>query len=341
MRAAIFHQAGQPLSISNVSDPTPGPGEIVIAVSRAGICGSDLHVTQHPGIMPDGLILGHEFAGTVAATGEGVAGLKCGMRVTALPLFTCRTCEACEKGLPSLCAGGRFIGNALDAPGAYAEYVRVRADFVQRVPDGVNDTDAGMIEPLAVGHHVVGRAELRRDDCVLIIGGGPIGAAVTLFARAAGAQHVIVSEPSAPRAERCALIGATATIDPSQEDVVQRFEALAGRRPSVVFECVGLPGMLDLAVRLAGLRGRVIVAGVVFSQDSFAPLEAMAREISIIYSQAYEERDFAVVIDALAAGKIDAAPMHTRTVGFADLPPVFEALRGNPLECKVLIDPQA
>lgn len=340
MRAAVFHHAGTPLSVETVADPEPADDQVIIAVRGAGICGSDLHVTQFPGIMPDGTILGHEYAGEIVALGRNVRGSwKPGDRVTALPLFPCRECEACAADLPALCPNGRFAGNSLDAPGAFAEYVPARGDLLQKVPAGIGDAEAAMIEPLAVGHHIVSRAGLTRDDAVLVIGGGPIGAAVALFARAAGARQVIVSEPAPARRERCLMLGATGTIDPSQEDVAARFAAIAGTRPSVVFECVGVPGMLDQAVRLAGLRGRVVVAGVVFIEDRLPPLEALGKEVSITYSQAYNERDFAAVIDALARKDIDASPMHTQTVTLAGLPDAFEALRGNPAQCKVIVAP--
>lgn len=341
MRAAVFHEAGRPLTIETVTDPVPAPDQVILAVGGAGICGSDLHVTQYPGLMAPGTVLGHEFFGSIVATGSDVKGWKTGSRVTALPVMPCRHCEACDHGLPSLCPSVLFVGTALAAPGAYAEYVAVRADQLQAVPDGISDIEAAMIEPLAVGHHTASRGNLTPDDQVLILGGGPIGAAVALFARAAGVRSVIVSEPAAARRERCKDLGATGVIDPSSEDVAARFAALAGGRPSVVFECVGIPGMLDQAVRLAGLRARIVVAGVVFTEDTFPPLETMAREISIIYSQAYEERDFAAVIDALAKGRIDCRPMHTRTVSLTELPDAFEGLRNNPRECKVIIDPAA
>lgn len=339
MRAAVFHEAGRPLEITRVADPVPAADQVILQVGGAGICGSDLHVTQYPGVMAPGTVLGHEFFGTIVATGSEVSGWQQGARVTALPVMPCRTCEACDHGLPSLCPSVLFVGTALAAPGAFAEYVAVRADQLQRVPDGVSDVEAAMIEPLAVGHHTVSRANLRADDRVLILGGGPIGAAVALFARAAGARTVVVSEPAAARRERCRELGATAVIDPRGEDVAAQFATVAGGRPSVVFECVGVPGMLAEAVRLAGLRARIVVAGVVFAEDTFPPLETMAREISIIYSQAYEERDFAGVIDALAKGRVDCRPMHTRTVTLDQLPDVFEGLRNNPSECKVIVDP--
>lgn len=340
MRAAVFQEAGRPLSIETVDDPTPGDDQVVIAVSGAGICGSDLHMTQFAGHCAPGTILGHEYAGTVVALGRNAGGKwAVGDRVTALPLFPCRSCEACEADLPSLCPNGRFAGTTLDAPGAYAQYVAARAGLLQRLPAGVTDAEGAMVEPLAVGHHIVSRAELRPDDRVLVLGGGPIGAAVALFARAAGARQVIVSEPAPARRERCLSLGATGTIDPGQEDVAARFATMTGGRPDVVFECVGVPGMLHQAVMLAGLRGRVVVAGVVFEEDRLPPIVALGKEVSVIYSQAYTERDFEAVIDALATAKIDARPMHTSTVSLDELPAAFEGLRNNPAQCKVLIAP--
>lgn len=340
MRAAVFHEVGKPLTIETVDDPRPQTGQIVIQISGAGICGSDLHMTQYPGFAAPGLILGHEFAGTVAALGDGVGGdWKVGDRVTAVPLFPCRDCEACDAHLPQLCPNGRFAGTTLETPGAYAQYISARADMVQRVPAGVGDNEAAMIEPLAVGHHTFSRAEMRKGESVLIIGGGPIGAAVALFARAAGAAHVVVSEPAPERRERCLSLGATATIDPAKEDLGQRFTAIAGGRPSVVFECVGIGGMVQQAVNVAAIRGRVVVAGVLFEEDRLSHVAALGKEISIIYSQAYNERDFEAVIDALARNVIDARPMHTATVSLNDLPAMFESLRNAPSQCKVLIDP--
>ena len=340
MRAAVFQAAGQPLSIETVPDPQPREDEVVIAVAGAGICGSDLHVTQFPGFASPGTILGHEFAGTIVGLGQQVSGgWKSGDRVTALPVMPCRTCEACQNHFPALCPNMLNIGNSLDAPGAYSQYVRVRADLLQRVPAGVTWNEAAMIEPLAVGHHIVGRAQLRPDDTVLVLGGGPIGVAVTLFARRAGVKHVVVSEPAEVRRERSLAVGATATIDPSKEDVAERFASHAGRRPTVVFECVGMPGMLHQAVELVGLRGRIVIAGVVFEEDRLPPLTALGKEVTITYSQAYEERDFAAVIDAMAASAIDATPIHTATISLHELPSMFERLRSNSPHCKVLIDP--
>ena len=345
MRAAVFRGAGQPLSVETVADPVPGADQVVIEVAHAGICGSDLHMAESDHTA-SGLILGHEYAGTIAALGSAVdsagGGWKVGDRVTALPLFPCRRaeCEACSADLPSVCPDNLFAGTNLLAQGAYAQFVGARATMLQRLPDGVGFAEGAMVEPLAVGHHIVGRAEGLRDAAVLVLGGGPIGVAVALFAALAGARHVIVSERSPERRALAQTVGATGVIDPQAEDVGAAFARMTGgRRPQVVFECVGYPGMLDQAVSLVTVRGQVIVAGVIFGPDTFSPIVALGKEVTVRYSQAYAESDFEAVIDALARGRIAPAPMHTSTVSLDELPAAFDALRGNPRECKVLIRP--
>ena len=339
MRAAIYQDSGRPLAIEQVPDPRPGSDQIIIEVAHAGICGSDLHVTEH-GVIPRGVILGHEFSGTVVELGATVAGdWKIGDRVTALPVQACRECDACDAGFPALCRSGRFTGMTLEYPGAYAQYVAARASMLQRLPSGVAFTDGAMVEPLAVAHHAVELAAIRKGESVLIIGAGPIGAGVTLFARFAGAGQVIVSEPAARRRDIALELGATAVIDPKTQDVAARCAALSGALPQVVIECVGNPGLLQKALELAGIRGRVVIAGVCFSEDRIVPIVGLMKEVSVQFSQCYTERNFAAVIRAIAQGEARPAPMHSQTIGLAELPQSFEALRTNPGDCKVLIDP--
>lgn len=340
MRAAMFHKIGQPLSIEHVPDPTPAPDQVIIEVANAGICGSDLHLTQSD-FAPSGLIPGHEFSGTIAALGHGVDGAwKVGDRVTALPLNACNNCEACDSGLSALCGTNQFTGCYLTAQGAYAQYVAARGSMLQRLPDGVSFAEGAMVEPLAVGHHVVDMAQLHQGASVLIIGGGPIGVAVALFARLAGAQHVVVSEVSADRRTKASEVGATAVIDPRADDVLTAWQRLTGsHRPQFVFECAGVPGMLQQAVDMVGLRGRVVVAGVVMGEDKILPVTALGKEVSIHFSQCYGERDFEIVIDAMAKNIINPRPIHTSTVTLDELPAMFETLRKPSNQCKVLIQP--
>ena len=340
MRAALYQGAGQPLSIERVADPRPRADEVVIAVARAGICGSDLHMAEY-GFAPAGTIFGHEFAGTIVERGADVRGWAVGDRVTALPLHACSRCDACDEGLPGLCRTGIFTGTSPLAQGAYAQYVVARAAMLQRLPAGVGFDEGAMVEPLAVAHHAVAMADLGPADDVLVIGAGPIGVAVALFARLAGARHVVVSERFADRRALATAAGATATIDPGTGSVAAAFAAIAGRPPPVVFECVGVPGLIQQCIDLAGIRGRVVVAGACFQEDAIRPITGLAREISLRFSQCYTEQDFEAVIGAIAAGLADPDPLHTRTIGFDALPAAFDALRTPSADCKILIDPAA
>jgi len=242
--------------------------------------------------------------------------------------------------LPALCSAALFTGTTLDHRGAYADYVAARGSLVQKLPAGVSFEEGAMVEPLSVAYHAVGLAPVVSGSAVLVIGAGPIGAGVALFARMQGARHVVVSERSAERRALSLECGATAVIDPQAEDVAAGFAALTGRRPEIVFECVGVPGLLQQAIELAGVRGRVVVAGVCFGEDRLTPITGLMKEVSVQFSQCYTERDFAAVIDAVARGAAQPRPMHSRTIGFADVPDTFESLRNNPKACKVLIDPK-
>ena len=343
MRAAVFQAAGRPLAIERLADPTPADDQVIIAVERAGICGSDLHMSEY-GAAPAGTVFGHEFAGTVVALGreaQAAGLLRGGERVTALPLQACRECEACHAQLPALCSRGLFTGTSLSYPGAYAEYVGARASMLQLLPAGVSFALGALVEPLAVAHHAVELAGTLRGASVLVLGAGPIGAGVVLFARAAGARHVLVSERSAARRAIALALGADAALDPQAGPLAERCAAVTGGRPQVVFECVGVAGLLQQALELAAVRGRVLVAGVCFVPDQIVPITALMKEVSVQFSQCYSEANFAAVISALARGAIVPDPMHTATVGFEALPATFEGLRRDPRGCKVLLDPRA
>lgn len=339
MRAAIYREKNKPLEIGTVADPTPASGQVLLKVKGAGICGSDLHIVQY-GFAAPGQVLGHEFSGEIVSLGAGVPqDLKIGDRVTALPVTPCHQCEACDAGLVGLCPASKIVGTSLMTQGAYAELVAVSGRYVQKLPDGVSYAEGAMVEPLAVGAHTVSLGEIKKGESVLILGGGPIGAAATIFARQAGAKHVVVSEPAALRRDRVRELGATATIDPKTQDVAEAFHAIAGVRPHVIFECVGAPGLFAQALELAGLRGRVVVAGVLFEEERFSALTPLAKEVTVRYAQMYTERDFENVINLIARNEIDVKPMHTETVSLSQLPAAFDSLRAAPQQCKVIIDP--
>ncbi len=331
MRAAVFLGPGQPLIIEDIPAPTAGPGELVIAVCRCGICGSDLHMADmgpDSGMkpLPRGTVMGHEFAGEVVEVGRDAGAFRVGQRVTAMPYLGCGRCAACLTGLGYRCANARY--SALGAEtGGYAEYMRVGAAESLLLPDGVDYRLGALVEPLAVGLHGVNAARLAPGEAVLIMGAGPVGLACALWCRHFGARHVIVSDRVPERLALAALVGATATIEAGAEDVVGSFKRHAGGRPDVVIECVGIPGTQQLAMDYAPMGGRIVVLGVCMAPDTIRPVKAITKELQVNYVYMYRRQEFELTIELLDRGLIDPSPMVTGTVGFDAFPATFEALQ--------------
>jgi 2-desacetyl-2-hydroxyethyl bacteriochlorophyllide A dehydrogenase len=332
MRAAVFHRPNEPLSIEDRQTPIARPGDIVMKVAFCGICGSDLHATEpSPTSLEPGTVLGHEFSGTV--TESASPDFQPGDRVIGLPLQECDECrpsgQGCRDRLGILCPRNRIIGLAASVPGAYAEYLRMPAHHALKIPDGLDLKYAALTEPLAVGAHAVRAAGNLLGARVLVMGAGPIGLAVTMFAQLAGAKQVVVSEIAAGRRAKAAAIGAK-VVDPATEKP---------EPAEIIFECVGVPGLLGQCIDLATLRGSIVVVGVCRGEDAIFPRVALRKELSIRFVLGYTKDEFAMVLDMLASGRIDPAPLITGTIGLDELPAMFEALRKPGNHAKVLIDP--
>lgn len=338
MRAAVLREIGKPLEIADLPDPGAGPGELVLRVARCGICGSDLHVSCLPGGLPAGSVMGHEFAGEVVEVGPEAGDFRVGDRACALPYMGCGRCAACLSGDGTRCAAIRALGFG-DVPGAYAEYVRVGAAEALRLPDAVSWAQGALVEPLAVGLHAVERARLAPGANVLVIGAGPIGLAVALWARFLGARHVVVSERAAGRRARAEAFGATGTIDPGAGDVAAAFAERAGGPPDAIFECVGVKGLLQECLNLAPPRGSVVVVGVCMDPDVVLPAVGVVKELSLHFAVAYHRRDFDLTLAMLEQGRIPSAEMITDVVDLDGLPAAFEALKSPTTECKVMLEP--
>jgi (R,R)-butanediol dehydrogenase/meso-butanediol dehydrogenase/diacetyl reductase len=339
MRAAVFRGVGQGLAVETIATPEPGAHQLVLRVRACGICGSDLHMTQaHSSIrLPAGAVMGHEFAGEVAAVGTALRGRwKEGDRVVGFPyLCSCDTpCpdpgyngQRCPTGLP--------IGLG-QHHGAFAEYVRIGGTGAYRLPDAVSFEEGALVEPLAVGLHAVERGRVARGETVLIVGAGPLGLAIALWCRFSGARHVIVSEPAPARRALAGRLGATDVLDPALPLAAQ-VKALAGRGPDVIFECVGLPGMLDELIGLAPRGARIVVAGLCQGLDTITPMRATMKELNLQFVVAYTSREFELVIEMIARGRIDARAMITDRVTLDEAPAAFERLRIPGDQCKVII----
>lgn len=342
MRAACFQEPGRPLVIRDVADPTPGPGEVVIAVKGCGICGSDLHVTELGGAVPAGAVMGHEFAGEIVAVGREARGpdgpWREGDRVCTMPGISCGACVRCVSGDVMGCAQLRMTGFG-DVGGGYAEYALGGARVTFRLPDSVSSADGALVEPLAVGLHAVDKAGLQTGEDVLIVGAGPVGLACAIWAKLLGAREVVVSDFATRRREMALAYGATAAIDPAKEELGPAYRKITGRAPTLAFECVGRPDVVHGISLVADRGARILSAGICMARDHFMPLVCAMKELSIQFCAYYTHQNYQLTVDMLAAERIDPLPMVTDRIGLDALPAAFEALRKPSTECKVLVEP--
>ncbi|MYH93407.1 MAG: alcohol dehydrogenase catalytic domain-containing protein [Acidimicrobiaceae bacterium] len=344
MKAAVYEAPGLPLRIAELPDPRPGPGQAVIRVSACGVCGSDLHATTPEGdLARRGAVLGHEVTGEIVETGpDPVGDWAVGDRVYVIPIGSCGRCPSCQLDRPEECPDQLTFG-ALgpDEPdGAYAEYLTVSLSDLLAVPEGVSMEVAALCEPLATGLMCVRQAQLEIGDRVLILGAGPIGLAATVWARFFGARRVVVSERVEHRRELALRLGATDTVDAgSSTDVAVQFADLTGAGPDVVIEAVGRPGMLNAAIAAVRPQGTVVTGGVCMEPDSFDHLLAYSKEPVIRTARVYTKAENQFILEMVAAGRIDPAPMISHRIGLDELPAAFEALRTPTDQCKVMVMP--
>jgi (R,R)-butanediol dehydrogenase/meso-butanediol dehydrogenase/diacetyl reductase len=328
VRAARLTTEGSFEVDATAPDPSPGPRELVLRVTGCGICGSDLKARP---AMPAATIMGHEFCGEVVAVGDDARSTwREGMRAAALPVFSCGACDHCRRGDVAHCAGAQLIGLG-GAPGAFAELVRVDADLAFRLADALPESWAPLVEPFAVGLHTARIAEIAPDDDVLVIGAGPVGLTTARWAHELGARRITVSDPAPARRAAALAFGAAAVVDPTTDEL--------GGPYGVVFECVGKPGLLDVAAGVAATHGRIVIAGVCAVPDPFLPVVALLKELSIRFSVYYRPDEFRTVVDAFAREQIDPSALVSRTVGLADLDDAFASLTTSPDDIKVVVDP--
>lgn len=335
MRAAVMQGLHKPLAVETIADPTPGEGDVVVKVGRCGICGSDLHMTEDPAYgQGAGSVLGHEFAGEVVALGKGVEGLRAGDLVSVIPLQSCGKCHSCRTGKVQWCDRFGLQG------GGYAEYALTRPDQCVRLPSSASLADGAIIEPLAVALHGVALSRMRIGDKVLILGAGPIGLAVAFWARRFGAGRVVVQDLAPWQRDRALQMGAhDFVVEPA--DPVGSAERAIGGKADVVFECVGVPGLIAQAVDQARNDGTVTLLGLCTRPDTFNSFAMLSKQVKLVTSAFFTRQEYEAALDALACGAIEPRLLVTDTINLVSTPDVFESLRKRTEQCKVLIDPHA
>ena len=263
MQAIVKEKRAPGLTVKSVPKPTPGPGEVLIAVRHAGVCGTDLHIADWDhwaeGRLKPPLVIGHEFAGEIAGLGPGVSGLRVGQLVTAEGHIVGGHCLQCRTGNSHICRNTRIIG--VDRDGAFAEYIVMPTTNVLTL-SGIPTEVGAIMDPVGNAFHTVLTADIP-GSTVFIVGCGPIGCFAVGIARAAGATKVIASDVNPKRLALAEKMGAHVVINASKEDVVETVRAeTAGEGADVVCEMSGVPSALHQAFAAVSLGGRVQLLGI-------------------------------------------------------------------------------
>jgi threonine 3-dehydrogenase len=332
MQAIVKERRAPGLTVATVPKPSPGPGDVLIAVRHAGVCGTDLHIADWDawaqGRLKPPLVVGHEFAGEIVAVGDAVSGLTTGQLVTAEGHIVCGHCLQCRTGNGHICKNTRIIG--VDRNGAFAEYIAMPATNVLPL-DGIPTTVGAVMDPMGNAFHTVLTADVP-GSTVLVVGCGPIGCFAVGIARAAGAAKVIASDVNGKRLELARRMGAHRIVNAGQEDVVRAvLEETGNEGADVVCEMSGVPSALHQAFAAVRLGGRVQLLGLPKGQ---VPID-FATEIifkgitvyGVIGRRMYETWN--QMRRYLTAGLLDPRPVITHQFPLTKIDEALAAIRSG------------
>lgn len=314
-------------------------------------------------------VMGHEFCGRIRERGPKVGGKQFaeGTTVVSFPIR--------RAG-----GGVHLIGLSPLTPGAYAEQVVTEAALTFAVPNGLDPATAALTEPMSVALHAVRRSDIAKSDVAIVIGCGPVGLAIICLLKARGVRTIVASDFSPARRALATRCGAHVVVDPAVDSpyeavppkqrgltelpklmelgvgsmeklrripgwshvyrVADRLGGTAPKRP-VIFECVGVPGMIDGVIAAAPLASRIMVVGVCMGEDRIRPAMAIGKEVELRFVFGQTPLEYRDALYLLADGKVDASPLVSGTVGLEGVSAAFDALRDPETHAKILIDPRS
>lgn len=335
------------LVVDEVADRRPQPGQVTAEVLACGICGSDLHALAHaeqmvemssvmaadagpmaPRIMDPArdVVMGHEFSARVLEVGENVGNCKPDDVVVSMPIV--------------MDAAGIYpIGYSNDYVGGYAERIVLSDLLCVKVPEGVDPRHAALTEPMAVGLHAVNLSRLTPSGSAVVLGCGPVGLAVVAACAAMGVETIVAADFSRTRRALATTMGATESVDPRTEPALDAWRRVDGRRDVVVFEAVGVPGMLDSAIAAAPRLAQIVVVGVCMTPDTIRPMVAVGKETNLQFSFGYDPLEFSESLRRIAEGEVDVAAMITGETDLDGVADAFEALSEPDAHAKILVVP--
>ena len=357
MRAAIFRKGE--IVAGTLPEPSPADGQVLVKTLACGICGSDLHARKHARRMVEmsrrlghkpmdlnrDVVFGHEFCCEILDYGPATQRkLKPGSRVCSLPALL----------TPD---GPQGIGFSNENVGGYAERMLLSEALLLEVPNGLASEHAALTEPLAVGLHAVAKANIRGDEVPLVIGCGPVGLAVIAALKLKHLHPIVAADYSPARRDLAQRLGADVVVDPARtqpyatwaEHAAMSPEQKAARpalqawlpalRPALIFECVGIPGVIQQVFEGAPRDARIVVVGVCMETDHSEPLLGIRKELNVQYVLGYTPDEFAYSLRLIADGQVEATSLVTATVGIDGVAGAFADLANPERHTKIIVEP--
>lgn len=328
MKAAILENKGV-MSYRDVPMPTPGPGNVLLKIEAASICGSDIsrYVKGHR-LYP--LILGHECAGVISAVGEGVSAGLIGKHAAIIPLVPCFECKQCRAGRYSACHTYSFIGSR--QAGGFADYVELRESNAFLIPDDLAFEEAALIEPSTVARHILDLGSFKAGDTAIVLGAGSIGLMAVQWLRILGAQLIVCTDVVDENLAAARQLGAHVTLNPTRDDVKAEVKRLTGDGADVTLECAGSPQALAQTLQVTRPRGNIVCGG---NQPLDASLsmsfieDLMRKELRLngcfmSYSAPFPGHEWTETVAAMQAGQLNMAAMISHRLPLAQAPQIFD-----------------
>ena len=334
---ALMYRGPWKMPVEELEEPTASAGKVVVEVEAVGICGSDVHgFTGKSGRRTPGIVMGHEFAGTIGEVGPDVEGYGAGDGVVVMPLFT--VAPGRDPYPINLSPHRRLTG--MNEHGAYAQRVAVRAAQLFPKPEGLSWQRAALCEPMAVTLHAARITPINPMQKVAVVGVGPIGLLAMLAARLKGAGTVIAVDRSAHRLELAEELGADAVINVDETDAAAAIREMTDGGVDVAFEAVGLSPTAQLSVEATRNGGNVTWIGNNAPMIELDMQSVVTREMSVRGSYGFDETDFAAAIEALSSGRLNVDPLVEMVAPLDDGPELFRGLAAGENDLvKIILKP--
>lgn len=325
-------------------DPTPGKGHALVRTHKCGLCASEAHFLHAGRTIVDlskthggpyaqidlsrPFVPGHEYVGEVLDYGPGSKKLiPVGRKVTSMPIMR-------QGGAHAI------IGFNNECPGGFGEYMLLDEDMMLEVPGDLDDDLAAMTEPLAVGLEHARRGKPTKDDVILVIGCGAIGLGVIAGLKLMGAGPIVAADFHEARREVALKMGADIVVDPKQQSPYEALPDLKDRRVNLIYECVGVPGLLQQIITAAPFEARIVMGGYCMEPEQLLVFTAQNKRLTIHFAAGEEPQDMQLALRSIADGRIDVRPWVGARIGLSGVGQALAEMSGPKAPIRCVVDPR-